>query len=74
MNDIEGKYREILRRMTVEEKLRIVFELHEMGRELVRAGVRAAHPAWDHDQIEQEVKKRIYHDARRDSPVHPRAA
>ncbi|HEY5615115.1 MAG TPA: hypothetical protein VIL52_03765 [Bacteroidota bacterium] len=72
--DPEQQYREVIQRLSAEERLRIVFELHEMGRELVRAGIRSLHPTWDEKSVEAEMKERLYlyADTRRDSASHSR--
>ncbi len=72
-NEAEQKYREVLQRLSVEQRLRIMFELHEMGRTLVRAGIQSLHPTWDEQTIEAAVKERMYADTRRDSAVHARS-
>jgi hypothetical protein len=50
---------EIYRRMTGQQRLQIGFELYELARGLVRAGVRHQHPDWDDGQVEQEVIRRF---------------
>lgn len=72
-NEAEQKYREVLQRLSVEQRLRIMFELHEMGRKLVRAGIQSLHPTWDEQTIEAAVKERMYADTRRDSAVYARS-
>jgi hypothetical protein len=49
----QGQYREILRRMTDEEKLLKTFELSEMGRQLFKDGLRARFP----EKSEEEILK-----------------
>ena len=46
---------EIYRGMTGQQRLQIAFDLYEMTRVLVRAGVRHQHPDWDEQQVEQEM-------------------
>ena len=48
-----------LREMTVEEKLRMVSDLHETAKELVRAGVKLQHPHFNDDEVQQEVRRRM---------------
>ncbi len=50
---------EIYRRMTGQQRLQIGFELYELSRALVRAGVRHDYPDWDEWQVEQEVCRRF---------------
>lgn len=50
---------EVYRRMTPQERLQIGFELYELSRNLVRAGVRHQHPDWTEPQVEQEVVRRF---------------
>lgn len=72
--EAEKKYREILSNLTAEQRVRIVFELYDMGKKLVRAGIRDAHPTWDEQQIETAVRERLNHETRRNSSVHSRTA
>ena len=67
----EKTYRETLQRLSVEERLRIVFQLHEIGRELVLTGLRSLHPDWDNKKIEAAMKVRLYGNSREHPPVHP---
>ncbi len=71
-DEAEKKYRQVLQHMSVEQRLRIIFELHEMGKKLVRAGIQSLHPTWDLESIEAAVKERLYADSRRDSTAHSR--
>ncbi len=57
---VEEKYREVLQRVSIEQRLRIVFELHEIGRKLVRAGIQSVHPTWDEQSIETALRQRLY--------------
>lgn len=70
--EAEKKYKEILNSLTAEQRVRIVFELYDLGKELVRAGIRDTHPTWDEQQIEMEVRERINHETRRNSSLHSR--
>ena len=67
----EKMYRETLQRLTVEERVRIVFQLHEIGRELVRTGLQSLHPDWDSQKIEAAMKVRLYGNPREHPPVYP---
>ena len=66
----EKMYRETLQHLNVEERLRIVFQLHEIGRELVRTGIQSLHPDWDSKKIEAAMKVRLYGNSREHSPVY----
>jgi hypothetical protein len=61
MTPREGLERQIAiyRQMTGAQRLQVGFELYELARALVRAGVRQQHPAWEDAQIEQEVVRRF---------------
>jgi hypothetical protein len=48
------RYFAILRNMTPQQKIERVFELNELGKELIRAGLRNRHP----DLPEREVNKK----------------
>jgi DNA-binding PadR family transcriptional regulator len=48
-------YLSILRSLTPEQKLKKVFELNEMGRELLRAGLRQRNPGCTEDEIDKLV-------------------
>lgn len=50
---------EVYRRMTGEQRLRIGMEFHELGRVLVRLGLRHEHPEWDEERIAREVKRQF---------------
>jgi hypothetical protein len=46
---------EVLRRLGVEGRAAMTFELSDNLRALVKAGVRHRHPAWDDRTVEREV-------------------
>ena len=50
---------EIYRQMSDQRRLQIGFELYDMARALVRAGVRHDHPEWNETQVQQEVNRRF---------------
>ena len=50
---------ELYRRMTGQQRLQIGFELYELARTLVRAGVRHDFPNWDEEQVKKEVNRRF---------------
>lgn len=54
-----GRYLEILRRMTPEQRLRKAFELSQMGRELFRRGLKQRHPELSADDLEALLRKRM---------------
>ena len=49
------RYIAILRGMTPQQKLERMFELNELGKELVRAGIRSRFP----NLLENEIKKMV---------------
>lgn len=49
--------REIFRRMSAEEKLRISWQLYWDARKLKAAWLRKIHPDWTEEQIQEEVKR-----------------
>ena len=53
------RYIEILRGMTPEQRLRKAFELHELGRELFREGLRRRHPELAPDELELLLRERL---------------
>jgi hypothetical protein len=64
MNDIKPHpndelYLNILRRMTPEQKLNKVMELNNMGRDLLRAGIRQQYPQSSETEIDHLVLKRL---------------
>ncbi len=54
-----GRYLEILRGMTPEQRLRKAFELSQMGRELFRQGLRRRHPELASEDFEALLRKRL---------------
>jgi hypothetical protein len=47
------------RRMTPEQKLRMVRELYETGIQLRAAGLRAQHPDWPQERLEFEARRSL---------------
>jgi hypothetical protein len=60
--DIEvfAKYLKIQSRLSIEEKSRIVTELNENMRSLLKTGIKMQHPDWTDQQIIHEVIRRVY--------------
>ncbi len=50
------------RRLSLEERLRIIFAMIEDGFALVAASVRAAHPQCTPEEFRAALRKRIYDD------------
>ncbi len=48
---------QILARMSPEEKLEVAMQLYYSARKLKAAGVRAEHPDWDEEQVQQVVRE-----------------
>ena len=55
----EQFYLDRLRRMTVEQRWRIVAGMRQVAVDMVRAEVRTAHPDWDEKQVRLEATRRI---------------
>ena len=49
------------RRMTPEEKLRMVCELYDAGIELRIDGMRMAHPDWPPERLDFEARRSLLH-------------
>jgi hypothetical protein len=47
------------RRMTPEQKLRMVCELYETGIQLRAAGLRTQHPDWPQERLEFEARRSL---------------
>lgn len=56
-DQVSPEYRETLRRLSGEQKLRTSFSLYWEARRLKAARLREQHPEWSDTQIEQRVKK-----------------
>ncbi|MFO7899231.1 MAG: hypothetical protein R6V58_09240 [Planctomycetota bacterium] len=52
---------EILRGMTMEQRLRVAEALYRDARELRAAGVRMLHPDWTDEQVQEEVRRSFLH-------------
>lgn len=50
---------EIHRRMSLEQKLLLVFELSDLAREFTLAGIRHDHPEWTEIDVRPEYIRRI---------------
>jgi len=57
--EVRRLYYHRLREMTVEEKIRMVSDLHETAKALLRAGVKLQHPHLSDDEVEEEVRRRM---------------
>lgn len=55
----EQFYLDRLRRLTIEQRWRIVAGMRQIAVNLVRAEVRAQHPDWNEGQIRLEATRRI---------------
>ena len=55
----EQFYLDRLRRMTIEQRWRIVAGMRQIAVDMVRAEVRAQHPDWTETQIRLEATRRI---------------
>lgn len=49
------------RRMTPAQKLQMVADLYHAGIRLKVAGLRATHPNWTDEQLEQEARRSLLH-------------
>jgi hypothetical protein len=49
------------RRMTPEQKLRMVADLYHAGVRLKMAGLRMSHPDWSEQQLEREARRSLLH-------------
>jgi hypothetical protein len=56
-DQVSPEYREILRRLSGEQKLRTSFSLYWEARRVKAAGLREQHPDWSDAQIDQRVKE-----------------
>ena len=54
-----ARYIQILRRMTPEQRLAKAFELTQMSRELLTAGLRVRFPGLPENELEALVRKRV---------------
>ena len=55
----EQFYLERLRRLTIEQRWRIVAELRQIAVDMVRAEVRKQYPDWEERQVNLEATRRI---------------
>lgn len=55
----DDRYRQILRSLTPEQRLLKSFELHELGKELMRAGIRQRHPGADADTVDRMLAEEL---------------
>ncbi|HLB47696.1 MAG TPA: hypothetical protein VJL59_11875 [Anaerolineales bacterium] len=56
---VEQFYLERLRRLTIEQRWRIVAEMREVAINMVRAEVRTLHPDWGETKVRLEATRRI---------------
>ena len=61
MTPVEGMRMQIegYRRMTPQQRLQIGFDLYELARFQVRAGIRFQNPQWSEQRVDQEVVRRF---------------
>ena len=60
---VEEAMAKVLRRKTPAERIAIGFSLWESARAFLTAHLEKSHPAWDENQVESEVAKRLSHGA-----------
>jgi hypothetical protein len=58
--EIEAMQIRIVRSMSIEQRLKLAFEMSMTCRELMRAGVRHQHPDWSEAQVAREVQRRAF--------------
>lgn len=58
---MDERQREIYRRMTPEQKLRIVSDLRIIAWKLKEAWIRSQNPDWDDDRIQRAVRDIFLH-------------
>lgn len=54
---------EVYRRKTPAERIAICDSMWHFAEQITRAGIRQQHPAWGHEQVEQEAVRRLSHGA-----------
>jgi hypothetical protein len=52
---------DVLRQKSEVERLRIGFRMWKSARVILRAAIEADHPAWNEDQVNREIARRISH-------------
>jgi hypothetical protein len=52
--------RDILRRMTPAERLRLACEMSDLARDLCRARIRQQHPDWTDEQVVREMVRSAF--------------
>ncbi len=60
-HDFTPEYVTALRRLSGEQKLRAAFALYWSARALKTAAIRAQHPDWTPEEVEQRVKEIFLH-------------
>jgi hypothetical protein len=60
-SELTPEYIATLRRMTGAQKVRAAFGLYWTARKIKAAGLRAQHPDWTEEQIQQRVKEIFMH-------------
>ena len=60
-SDFTAEYVAALRKLSGEQKLRTAFALYWSARELKAAALRARHPDWSPQEIQQRVKEIFLH-------------
>jgi len=59
--DFSPEYVSVLRKLSGEQKLRSAFALYWSARELKAAALRAQHPDWSEEEIQDRVKEIFLH-------------
>lgn len=60
---VDDNMAEILRQKTPAERIRIGFMLWSSARKMLRSHLKHAHPQWDEERIDKELRKRFYYEA-----------
>ena len=60
-DQVSPEYRATLRRLSGAQKLRTAFALYWEARKLKAARLRAEHPEWTEEQVQQRVKQIFMH-------------
>ena len=54
---IENYRKEIFKKMTIEEKLKLTLQLRQSAWDLKAAALRSLHPGWSRERVQEEVRK-----------------
>jgi hypothetical protein len=55
-----AKYLQILSKLSIEQKLKMLFELNENMRSLMKTGIKMQHPEFTDQQVIHEIIRRVY--------------